>query len=134
MIWSAIPWKLVGAGALALAVIGASLFLINYGQKLERALVEVERLEVELLKANENTDTCVRASEAAHTAELKWQTTAQNFELAYRRELERAPQPRIVYRQVAATVPLAVPTGNCDLAAVGAWRVLEAAQIVGREP
>ena len=129
-----IPWKLIIAGGTALAVIAGAMLLINYGQRLERALNEVERLEGELLEANTNTSKCIKAADASLKAELKWQTAAQGFELAYRKELEKAPQQRIIYRQVAATVPLAVPTGNCDLAAVGAWRVLEAAQIVGREP
>jgi len=135
MIWlQALPWKLIGIVGLALAVMAGAMFLMNYGQRLERALVEVDRLEGELEKANTNTETCMGSLDSAKEAELTWQTAALNFELAYRTELEKTTQPRIIYRTAAATVPLAVPTGNCDLAAAAAWRVLETAMVVGRDP
>lgn len=111
-----------------------AMYLINYGQKLERALVEVERLEGELEKANTNTETCLGSVDDAHKAELRWQTAANNFEINYRRELERRSMPRIIYREAAAVVPIVVPVGDCDRAAVAAWDVLRDASVVGRDP
>ena len=125
-----LPWKAIGVGVLALVVIGAAIGLINYGQKLERALNEVERLEGELSQANKNTDVCLDTLHEAYATSLEWQTTAQDFQIKYSLAMDNIPETRIIYRNVAATVPTTIPTGNCDLAALGAYRLLETNMII----
>ena len=135
MIWlKMLPWRLIGMVGVILLVMAGAIYLMNYGQKLERALGEVERLEGELEKANGNTETCLTSLDETEKAELRWQDAAANFEIEYRREMERRSQPRIIYREAAATVPIVVPVGDCDRAAVAAWDVLRAASVVGRDP
>ena len=123
--------QMVGAGLLILALIGAIIGLINYGQKLGKAQVEVKRLKVELVKADEwKEKTLVFMKKQAEDIG-KWQAVADAFEESYLIELGRAPDTHIVYREIAATVPEHIALGDSHRAAVDAWDVLEGAGLTG---
>jgi hypothetical protein len=120
--------KMIGAGVLILALIGAVMGLINYGQKLGVAQMENIRLEGELAKETNNVLQLKIALEESYDSVDRWREATAEHVRRYDALLNAAP--RVVYRDVAATVPAAVPTGDCDIAALGAWSVLRTAGVV----
>lgn len=123
----------IGAGVLALALMGSIIWLINYGQKLGELQVENTRLEGEIEKASDWAEIQLAIMTAKDLALEDWQTTASNFEIAFNAALLDRPEPEIItrWRDLATTVPVAVPLGNCDTAAVEAWKILNTAGITG---
>ncbi len=123
----------IGAGVLALALMGSTIWLINYGQKLGKLQVENTRLETEIEKASDWKDKQLTIMTAKDLAVEEWQTTASNFKIAFNAALLDRPEPEIIirYRDLATTVPTAIPLGNCDRAAVEAWKILNEAGITG---
>ena len=134
-----IPWKLVGVGALILAIIVAAIGLINYGQKLEKLRTankelraDNKELKGEIKKATEWKDTTLGLLNEQKTSLETWQTTANQFEVAYQEILNR--QPRVIYRDVAVTVPEYIPIGDCNAAAVASWHLLRESGLVEGVP
>lgn len=135
----AIPWKLVGVGALVLAIIVAAMGLINYGQKVGRLEAKNTKLKAEkadlIVEVEEATawkDKTLKIMAARDVSIQKWQRTASAFEISYQEALLR--QPEIIYRTMAARVPDVIPVGNCDVAAVASWHLLREAGLVGGVP
>ena len=123
----------IGAGVLALAVVGAAIGLINYGQRLERCKTKTTQLKEEIAEASAWKDRQLHILAEKDAATARWELAASNFEIAFNAALLDRPEPEIItrWRDLAATVPAAVPLGNCDLAAVEAWKILNEAGITG---
>jgi len=126
-----IPWKLVAAGGVILAIIVAAIGLINYGQKLERAKAEVTRLEGEIEKAEKWKAGALAMIQERNENIERWQAAANEFEVAYRAALLRQPPPEVRWRdRVVETVRL----GDCNQAALDAWDLLHQEGIAGVPP
>lgn len=134
-----IPWKLIGAGTLILAIIVAAIGLVNYGQKLERLKTankelkaDIKELKVEVEEGTAWKDRTLALLNEQGTSLKTWQTTANQFETAYNEILNR--QPRVVYRDVAVTVPEYIPVGDCNRAALASWNLLRESGLVEGVP
>ena len=123
--------QMVGAGLLILALIGAIIGLINYGQKLGKEQAENKRLRAELVEADEWKEDAIAAMTLEGKSIEEWKTAADGFQDAYLIELGRAPDTHIVYREIAATVPEHIALGDSHRAAVDAWDVLQGAGLTG---
>lgn len=126
----------IGAGVLILALIGAILGLINYGQKLGKLEAEKTRLAGELVKASDWKDRQLKIMAAKDAAVVTWETKAAAFEREYLHILNNRPEPEVItrWRNIATDVPALIPLGDCDIAAVEAWNVLNRAGMAGVPP
>ncbi len=124
----------IGALVLILAILGCIMGLINYGQKLERVKQKNIELKAELLEASAWKDKQLKIMTAKDAAELEWKAKATKFEVEYNYLIANPPEAEVItrWRDIASTVPDVVPLGDCDKAAVEAWKVLHEAEIVGR--
>ena len=124
----------IGAGVLVLiaAVLWQANSLMNKGIELGKAKSTIETLEEEVKEATAWKDGAVKIMAARNLSIESWQRTASAFEISYNEALLR--QPEIIYRDIAATVPHAIPVGNCDVAAVASWHLLREAGLVGGVP
>ena len=82
----------IGAGVLALALIGAAFGLINYGQKLERCKAKNVRLDAEIVEASAWKDRQLHILAEKDAATARWQLAASNFEIAYNAALLDRPE------------------------------------------
>jgi len=125
--------KLIGAGLLILALIGAIMGLINYGQKLGKLEAENKVLEEQVVKANQWRDGVIEKLER-FTESMDANTSAVNEAWASYDELVMRP-PQIVtsWREVAAEAPETIVLGDCDSAATNAWDVLKGAGLIGEK-
>lgn len=124
--------KLIGAGVLVLALIGAIIGLINYGQKLGKLEAENTRLTGEVEEANAwKADTLEKQAEQrkaladlAASERAAWES--------YDAALAAPPETITRWRETIREVPVAVPLGDCDRAATNAWDVLKEAGLIGQ--
>jgi len=122
----------IGILILAAAVLWQANSLMKKGIELGEAKSTIKGLRTEVEKATEWKDTTLNLLNEQKTSIETWQTTASGFEVAYQEALLR--QPRVIYREIAATVPEVIPIGDCDVAAVASWHLLREAGLVEGVP
>jgi len=122
----------IGVGLLVLALIGAIIGLIKYGQKLGKLEAENSRLSGEVEEANVwKADTLEKQAEQRKAlADLA--KSERDAWVEY--ETLRAAPPLTItrWRDVVTEAPAAVPLGDCDRAATNAWDVLKEAGLIGQ--
>jgi hypothetical protein len=121
----------IGAGLLALALIGAIIGLIKYGQKLGKMEAENTRLEQEVDEANAWKADLLTRLEGVDTSMAATASAIENADARYAELVMRPPHIVTSWREVAADVPDTIPLGNCDRAATNAWDVLKEAGLIG---
>lgn len=123
--------KAIGVGVLAVVLILCVIGLINYGTKLGRAQVEIERLEGEVKEANAwKAEVLTRLDNVGASIDANVTVTNDAF-TRYEELILLPPHTVTSWREVAADVPTTVRLGDCDAAAVDAWDVLKAAGLIG---
>ena len=121
----------IGAGLLVIALIGAIIGLINYGQKLGKMEAENTRLSGEIEEANVwKTDQLAKQKEQRASLKALADSERAAWE-SYEVALARPPQIITRWRDAAAAAPTAIPLGDCDKAATNAWDVLKDAGLIG---
>lgn len=113
--------KLIGVGVLALALIGSIIWLIQYAEDNAKKDLEIARLEKELVRIEKSRETAIGH---CYDTVRDWIKKSSEWQMAYTRELAKAPRTEVIYRDVAATVPQVVPLGDCDRAATNAYDLL----------
>lgn len=121
----------IGAGLLILALIGAIIGLINYGQKLGKMEAENTRLENEIQEASDWKDEQVRKFQEQAVAFAALEVSESAARNKYLALLAEPPQIVTRWREVPVEVPVAIPLGDCDKAATNAWDILRDAGIIG---
>ena len=121
----------IGAGLLALALIGAIIGLINYGQKLGKMEAENTRLEKEIEEATAWKEDSLLKDEQQRLALASLALSELAAKTNYNALLAEPPQVITRWRETITEVPVAVPLGNCDRAATNAWDVLKGAGLIG---
>ena len=121
----------IGVGVLVLALIGAIIGLINYGQKLGELKAENTRLGGEVLECSEWKDDAVLKLEMNRLAIETWRETTRKANEKYLEAIGRPPIEVTRWRTIAAEAPAAIPLGDCDVAATNAWDVLMNAGVTG---
>lgn len=122
--------QVVGAGLLILALIGAIIGLINYGQKLGKLEVENQRLTEEIEDANLWKADMLEKNALSKQSLEDLQTTAERAEATRLAALAQPPEIVTRWRETIREVPVAVPLGDCDRAATNAWDVLKEAGLI----
>jgi hypothetical protein len=120
----------IGAGLLVLALIGAIIGLINYGQKLGELKAENQRLTGEIEDANAWKDDMLEKNALSKQSLEDLQAAADAAEIARLDALARPPETIVRWRETITEVPVAVPLGDCDRAATNAWDVLKEAGLI----
>jgi hypothetical protein len=121
----------IGAGLLILALIGAIIGLINYGQKLGKAEAEVARLTAEVNEGNLWKEEALIKMKVKDDFIKTWRKIAKDMEADYNEAISRPPTEVTRWRHIAAEAPAAIPLGDCDVAATNAWDVLMRAGVIG---
>ena len=123
--------KLIAGGVIVALVLGLSIMLINYGEKLGKCKAENVRLEGEVKEAIAWKEDALKKMTAKDEAIGRWAITADSFEMRYMALAAEPPQIITRWREIATEVPIAVPLGDCDRAATNAWDVLMQAGVTG---